>query len=251
MRVLKLGGSLYDLPDLPARLRTLVALLSGEPLLIFPGGGPTADLVRAWQPRFGFDDDAAHHLAVAALDLNARLLATLCPEWSLLSEPMTPSLRDAGPAVRILTPSRTLFRLEAEHPDIAPPSTWDVTSDSLAAWVAAAGGATELILAKSVPCPWGEPVTQAMQRGLVDPYFPGIAGRLPRVSWNDFRRDPLQVTAWLEDGARAASDTAICQPRAADSTNLIRSGIEQPAGDTAPTKLAVGTSPLRTARSGG
>jgi aspartokinase-like uncharacterized kinase len=201
MRVLKLGGSLYDLPALPARLRELVALVPGEPLLIFPGGGPTADLVRTWQPRFGFEDDAAHHLAIAALDLNAQLLTTLCPEWPQLTEPMTRPLLDAEPAVRVLAPSRTLAWLESEHPDIAPPHTWDVTSDSLAAWVAVTLGATELILAKSVSCPRGEPVTRAMQRGLVDPYFPGIAGRLPRVLWCDFRHDPLQLTPWLAAGA--------------------------------------------------
>jgi hypothetical protein len=51
-----------------------------------------------------------------------------------------------------------------------------------------------------VPCPVGRTATEAVQAGLVDAYFPGYAGRIPRVSWCCLRDTDARVTPWLQHG---------------------------------------------------
>jgi 5-(aminomethyl)-3-furanmethanol phosphate kinase len=200
IRVAKVGGSLLSLGDFPQRLQAFTQPQSEAPLWLFPGGGATADVVRDWSSCWLLDDSAAHALAIHALGLNARLLATLlpgCPVWSQLP---TPEQIATSPPVVIIDPAVWLTTLEQAAPDIAPPHLWDVTSDSLAAWLAWQMHADELILVKSIPVPRGLPVTTAVQNGWVDPYFPGLAGHIPYVSWCHLHETPPVVTPWLTAG---------------------------------------------------
>jgi len=64
--VLKLGGSYAFSPFLKNWIDA-VKDCAGCVVLV-PGGGPFADAVRAAQPRMGFDDRAAHEMAVLAMD---------------------------------------------------------------------------------------------------------------------------------------------------------------------------------------
>ena len=58
--IVKVGGSLYNqVPDLVPVLNA-----SKRPLLLIPGGGPFAELVRQVQA----DNDTAHWMAVAAME---------------------------------------------------------------------------------------------------------------------------------------------------------------------------------------
>jgi 5-(aminomethyl)-3-furanmethanol phosphate kinase len=191
--LVKVGGSLLGLPDLGIRLHGLAEHLSADQVLFFPGGGPTANLVRDWHSRFQFDEEAAHQLAVRSLRLNAELLARLMPEV-----PLGNGYEKSR--MMILDPVLLLDRYDSECPDDAPPHTWDVTSDSLAAWIALRWPTEDLLLLKSVPCPIGQTVTAASRIGLVDPYFPGLAGRIPRVSWCCLRDDNSQAVPWLRFG---------------------------------------------------
>ncbi len=191
--LVKVGGSLLRLPDLGIRLQRLAERLSADELLFFAGGGTTTDLVRDWHSRFQLDEEAAHHLAVHSLRLNAELLARLMP-----GVPYSQGLASAR--MRILDPVPILDQYETEFPDDAPPHTWDVTSDSLAAWVAWRWPVEELLMLKSVPCAAGQSVTRASQLGLVDPYFPGLVGRIPRVSWCCLRDEMPQAVPWLRYG---------------------------------------------------
>jgi len=125
--VVKLGGSLLDcLTPIVAEIRAL-----GLPLLVVPGGGPYADRVREQD----LDDDTAHWLAIGAMDrVGRRIRDAGLPAVVDLSVP-------TGPAV--LLPSRLL----REHDPL--PHRWEVTSDTIAAWVARTLSA-ELVLLKSV-----------------------------------------------------------------------------------------------------
>lgn len=197
LTVVKVGGSLFNLPDLQQRLEWLLAECSSPCTLMFPGGGPTADLVRGWQTRWGLNDDAAHDLAIHSLSLNARLLNQL-----VSSSVVVKSLAEAEAAWAqgkrtILNPGPLLEILEQGFADLAPPHTWDVTSDSLAAWTAERLRAKRLILAKSVElCP-GTRFLDAMRQGMIDPYFPGIAGLLPQVDWCCLRADQPVLQPWF------------------------------------------------------
>ena len=66
MWVVKLGGALERDGDLRAVLDTLAGAGAGR-LVIVPGGGTFADLVRERQRNWRFDNGTAHAMAVLAM----------------------------------------------------------------------------------------------------------------------------------------------------------------------------------------
>jgi 5-(aminomethyl)-3-furanmethanol phosphate kinase len=125
--VVKLGGSLYShLPGLVPVFRS-----STRPLLIVPGGGPFADAVR----HAGLDDETAHWEAIAAMDRYGRHIASH-------GLPVTDRLAAPERTV-VFLPGRSLRERDPL------PHTWDVTSDTIAAW-AAVELRLGLLLVKSV-----------------------------------------------------------------------------------------------------
>jgi aspartokinase-like uncharacterized kinase len=173
--VVKVGGSLYDLPDLRERLRAFLTSLQGRALL-FPGGGATADVIRAFDRVHGLGEEASHWLALQALALNARFLQALLPEY-----PIVPSaIRAIAAASRvvILDPS-AFFRDDERLPEHLP-HRWEVTSDSHAVRVASVLGAGALVLLKSVD--WsGNEWQEAARNGTVDAYFVQALANAPGV----------------------------------------------------------------------
>ncbi len=140
--VVKLGGSFAFSVHLPAWIEAIAAC-AGR-VVIVPGGGPFADTVRAAQLRMGFDDRAAHDMAILAMEQYGRALASL--DRRLSPADSTEAIRrdlNAG-RVPVWMPAR-MTRLAN---DIAP--SWDLTSDSLAAWLAGTIGARRLFLVKHV-----------------------------------------------------------------------------------------------------
>lgn len=164
--VVKLGGSLLDLPDLVARLDKLSHSWGPRPLLVV-GGGEAADLVRAWDQRFQIGEQPSHWLALDSLDLTARLLTTLWPRsWvARIGQIEECWLRHQYP---IISP-REWFELAAVSGAPAPPQTWDTTTDTIAAWVAGLTQARELCLLKSVEN--SQSLEAATEKGLVDANF--------------------------------------------------------------------------------
>jgi hypothetical protein len=145
--VVKIGGAALGLPiDIPADGRTLIV----------PGGGPFADTVRDIDSRYGIGDDAAHWTAILGMDQYAFVLASLVRGATLVTSAPT------GVNLPVLAPYQWL---RAADP---LPHSWDVTSDSIAAWVASAVGAKRLLLVK--------PVSQGAR--LVDRHFPCVRGTL-------------------------------------------------------------------------
>lgn len=189
--LIKLGGSLLDLPDLRDRLRRLAQLRCGHSVAYLPGGGETADLVRIWSDRFPLDDHAAHWLAIDAMGLNARLLAELLPDSRLVAEASALQQAEAGGVSAILA-AGPLLRQIAEAGGPSLPESWDVTSDSIAAFLAGVLGFDELILAKSCEPAARTPAGLA-ERGLVDPAFPEVARDLPGIGWVNLREERLRI----------------------------------------------------------
>ena len=141
--VIKVGGGLLAHEG---RLATVLAAIGSAACtrraLIVPGGGPFADAVRDLDRRIGLSDDAAHWMAVLAMDQYAHVIA------DRLSNSVVASSRDEIAAaldaghVPVLAPARWLREADPL------PHSWDVTSDSIAAWVAGELGAGQLILVK-------------------------------------------------------------------------------------------------------
>jgi dihydroneopterin aldolase len=167
--IVKLGGSHAFSHHLTAWLDAL-AQAAGR-VVIVPGGGPFADAVRAAQPQIGFDDRAAHRMALLAMEQYACALANL--RAPLIVARTVAGIRTnlrAG-KVPVWAPSRMVLRAK----DV--PWSWDVTSDSLAAWLAGVLRAKFLLIVKSI-APFAAPAHAAdlAAHGVVDAAFPRFLG---------------------------------------------------------------------------
>jgi dihydroneopterin aldolase len=140
--VVKLGGSFAFSVHLRAWIEAIAAC-AGR-VVIVPGGGPFADTVRSAQLRMGFDDRAAHDMAILAMEQYGRALVSL--DRRLSPADSTEAIRRELNAGRV--PVWMPARMTRLANDIAP--SWDLTSDSLAAWLAGTIGARRLFLVKHV-----------------------------------------------------------------------------------------------------
>lgn len=175
--VVKIGGGLLRRDGLDGLRRgcdDAAALARTRPVLVVPGGGPFADAVRDVDARAGLGDRLAHRLALAAMDQLGQLLAALLPDATQPLAELPPegleSLRRAlCPAAIGLLLAAPAF---ADRPEI--PESWDVTSDSLAVYAAAAIGGREALLLKPVAGvferwpPAGPPVAKLTAAALRD-----------------------------------------------------------------------------------
>ena len=169
LTVVKLGGSYAFSTHLKGWIDA-IALCAGR-VVVAPGGGPFADAVREVQRKMGLDDRAAHHMALLAMDQYGCAVASL-------GERLAPAA-SAAAIRRILldggVPVWSATRMVLGAKDI--PRSWDVTSDSLAAWLAGRIGAKRVLLVKHV-----EPSADLLRakdlvaRGIVDPAFPRFLG---------------------------------------------------------------------------
>ena len=152
--IVKVGGSLYNrIPDLVP-----VLIASERPLLLIPGGGPFADLVRHVQA----DNDTAHWMAIAAMEQYGWFIASF--GISTTDIPATPL------TTTVFLPYRYLRLTDVlSH-------TWDVTSDTIAAWVAKTLHPDLLLLLKSVDgifINWilKKQVAGPVESEVIDPFF--------------------------------------------------------------------------------
>lgn len=194
MRVVKLGGSLSGAPELKAWLAALAGA-AGRVVLV-PGGGPFADAVRDAQARLGFDDRAAHRMALLAMEQFGMALCGLEPDCLPARDEAEIAASLAAGATPVWMPSRLCLGA----PDI--PESWDVTSDSLALWLAARLGADGLALVKSVEAAGGADPAALARAGIVDRAFPEFHARFP-LPWRVFGpSDAALLDGWLS-GASA------------------------------------------------
>jgi aspartokinase-like uncharacterized kinase len=141
--VVKLGGGVLAHADqFDAALVAIGAAARQRRLLVVPGGGPFADAVREVDRRLRLSDDAAHWMAVLAMDQYAQLVAARLTGGLLVTEAEEIGAAAHAGFVPVLAPSRWLREADPL------PHAWDVTSDSIAAWVAGAVGARRLVLIK-------------------------------------------------------------------------------------------------------
>lgn len=175
--VVKVGGSLVESDAAVALMRELAARRPPR-LVVVPGGGDFADAVRLTGRRHSIGDQAAHHMALLAMHMSAVMLGAFAPGYVVAERPEE---FDAA-WQRDLTPVWAPERMVLAAPDV--PASWDVTSDSLAAWLARAIAASRLVLVKSclVPEAMDGDAAALAAAGIVDPSFPGfVAGA--NLSW--------------------------------------------------------------------
>ena len=143
MKVIKLGGSLAQSNVLLHCLDTIEQSFKGCGGVIVPGGGGFADQVRVAQSVWHFDDKTAHDMALLAMQQMALLFNGLKKEFVIAASVKAIDELVAQQKMVIWSPAID----ELERTDVA--ASWDVTSDSLAAWLAQTLSASELVLVKS------------------------------------------------------------------------------------------------------
>ncbi|HLJ19673.1 MAG TPA: hypothetical protein VKU84_05720 [Stellaceae bacterium] len=174
--VVKLGGSL-------AKAQTvrgwLAALERGKGrAIVVPGGGAFADAVREHQGWLRFSDRAAHRMAILAMEQYAIALADVCPVMTACASEI--EIRDA--LARGSIPVWLPAEMALSDRDI--PESWEVTSDSLAAWLVRKVGAERLVLVKSTDAPRPLDLSALARLGLVDRLFPQfLAGADVTLDW--------------------------------------------------------------------
>ncbi|MDH3527218.1 MAG: hypothetical protein OEN52_03475 [Gammaproteobacteria bacterium] len=166
MWVVKIGGSLASDELLPCWLDSLSCYGGGE-VVIVPGGGPFAGQVRISQRVWRIDDSVVHVMALLGMEQYGLMMSgirtDLVPVECEID--MFRVLKKAG--VPIWLPTFMVTNEEnIEH-------SWDVTSDSLAAWLARRIGASRLLLVKSVNLGDSKISAEELsQQGIVDAAFP-------------------------------------------------------------------------------
>ncbi|HEY6281757.1 MAG TPA: aspartate kinase [Burkholderiales bacterium] len=168
MWVVKLGGSLADYPDDLRRWLKALAEAGKGRMVIVPGGGIFAAAVREAQKILDFDDAAAHAMGLRAMEQYGLMLCGM--QKDLIPTRTEVEIRKTlqENQVPVWLPVQTLASEDL------PPS-WDVTSDSLAAWLARRLGAERLVLVKSCPLPEGVmDMAELSRRGIVDAAFAGF-----------------------------------------------------------------------------
>lgn len=193
--VVKLGGSLWAAPELRCWLDLLASRHSVR-CVVVPGGGPFADAVRAAQRHLGFGDRAAHRMALLAMEQYGTALADLEPR-------LTPA-RTREELHTLPSPAVWMPLPLADTADVA--ESWDVTSDSLAVWLAGTLGAACAVLVKSAALPdRPSPVRRLAADGIVDPALPDRVARYTGSVWCVSRADHRRFARALAHGTPAGT----------------------------------------------
>jgi 5-(aminomethyl)-3-furanmethanol phosphate kinase len=183
LTVVKVGGGVGD-DALPSLCAALGEFGRRDPLLVVPGGARFADAVRDADRRFGLSAAAAHRMAILGMEQFGWLLSELIPD----AERCTDLTRIGTGRTRVLLP--------AGLPLDELPESWQVTSDSIAAWVADRVGAGRLVLVKAVA------------GGGVDEYLPTLLEHASFETWLISGRDPARITELLDRGTTTGTRIA-------------------------------------------
>ena len=139
---IKVGGSLFDSKYLMDCLAS-INKHKNKKIIIIPGGGPFADQVRLADEKFCLEPHHSHNMAVLAMQQFSYVLASMNSEFILANT--AEKINQAWNASKVVIWEPYLMISDQCTLD----KTWDVTSDSLAAWLANELGMRNLLLIKS------------------------------------------------------------------------------------------------------
>jgi aspartokinase-like uncharacterized kinase len=192
IRVVKIGGSLFDMRQLPDMLRKWLAVQSPGHQVLVAGGGPLVDQVRAWHAEAPIDEVAAHWMCVDLLTVTAHLLHSWLPEIPLVEDDRLLCQRVGEVGATIFGPAHWMRHAEPGLPGTWLPSGWETTSDSIAGRLAVALAADEFVLLKSV-LPKSRAAVELSALAAVDyvdPMLAQMSAELPPVRLVNFRANP-------------------------------------------------------------
>lgn len=213
--ILKLGGSLihHSNGEILRRIGKIIAQYSAiHSLLIVPGGGPFADLVRQYGTQLELSEQTCHFMALSAMDEYAYILREFIP-GSSLTDLSNISIKSSTPAIhpnltgpQILLCSQFLKQIPTKE----LPHSWNVTSDSIAAYLAKQLDYSLLVLLKSTD------INPGIEDPDVDPFFHQLLP-LDMPVWFINGIYPERLARFFETG----STQGICLPPNAYSGQLV------------------------------
>ena len=175
MWVIKLGGSLLSSGNLKEWLSIIVEHGAGK-VVIVPGGGIFADQVRDAQQKLKFDDKAAHQMALLAMEQYAHLLQSYAPDLRL-----SDSTEGIDKAISLnQVPVWLPFKMINTCQNLS--ANWNITSDSLALWLADHLNAEHTMLVKSLSSK-NLNARQLSESAMVDKDFPEFVKTSGATVW--------------------------------------------------------------------
>lgn len=172
--IIKLGGSFGEREELPLWLEA-IALCN---VVVVPGGGCFADAVREAQLRWRFEDRVAHAMAILGMAQYGRMLQGICPRLRLGDDRAAIEHWLARGESVVWLPGREVLA------DRCIEASWELTSDSLAAWLAGQLGAEHLLLVKSVtPASRSGDLGDLVEAGVIDRAFSSMLSHRPCQVW--------------------------------------------------------------------
>lgn len=164
MKVVKIGGSIERTHQLLLCLDRVI-VRAHDNVIFVPGGGVFAEEIRSAQTRWRFDDSAAHAMAVLAMQQMGIMLNAIKPELVPVSSVEELSKMSQAKNYYVWMPD--INELNAA----GIPASWDITSDSLSAWLADKIQADELIIIKAADIPEHDCLSQLAELNIVDKAF--------------------------------------------------------------------------------
>ena len=143
LNVVKIGGSLsQNSKALRTLCQKLSVLASKHRIIVVPGGGKFADCVREAYKQFSLSDVAAHRMAILGMDQYGLLLADLTSNSRIIDN--IEEIKKVK-SLAVFLPSKFMTLPCGELPN-----SWEVTSDSIATYIAKKFEAKKLLLIKDV-----------------------------------------------------------------------------------------------------
>jgi 5-(aminomethyl)-3-furanmethanol phosphate kinase len=181
MILIKLGGSLFSMPELKGKLRHIIQKLEVRPIRFLVGGGEAADVVREWDKIHHLSAEDSHWIAIHSMRLSAHFVERL------LQIPLVSNL-DGKESLAVFEPINWLMQDEMNEDHLS--HCWDVTSDSIAMRIAIKAEVEELIFLKSTAAPSSKTLHEAIENGSLDV---GISSQIIpsslRIGWINLRAD--------------------------------------------------------------
>lgn len=177
MWIIKLGGSLLATDELQHWL-ALVAQYGDGRVVIVPGGGVFADTVRVVYNQVPMSETCAHALAVNAMNQFGTLLIDQMPDLVPAHSELEIAERSWQHRGIVWMPSKMVM---ADGENI--PHSWDVTSDSIALWLAKKLSAEHLLLVKSTPVKPQSSLASLTKEGVIDAAFSSFTIGCDVSSW--------------------------------------------------------------------
>ncbi|OEG62666.1 MAG: hypothetical protein BHK79_02600 [Halanaerobium sp. MDAL1] len=163
--VLKIGGSFINNQNLH-KLKKIVEALkkhNGQQFIIVAGGGQPADFVRKYDTKVHLKADSSHFAAIAAMELNAYLLADYFNDFSFFTFDF-----NFNKKINIFLPLSYYRKFDPL------PHSWNVSSDSIALELSQRLRSNNLFLFKQriIKNNFKLNVQRAADSKLLDSYFP-------------------------------------------------------------------------------